>query len=323
MKEYKSVFAQEINEYITFKKTLGYKVDSIIYNLYLFDCFAIANGITDINFTKELAEKWQETRPNESESTKYTRSMHFIQFAKHLNVLGYSCYVPAYPRNPKNAYIPYIFSHDELRKIFAACDSIALTNGLRSSANTVPAMFRLMYGTGIRISEAIDLKQRDIDLENHIMVIRKSKSGKERILPFSSSVADACKEYRNTANEFYNKNEYFFTQRNGEPCNRHTMYLWFRRVLWNAGFEHSGKGKGPRLHDLRHTFSVHALAKMADQGLDLYYSLPILSQYLGHESLDSTDKYVRLTEAMYPGLLKQTNSISAYVFPEVDYDENN
>lgn len=317
MKEYNSVFAQEINEYIALKKSLGYKIEAIIYNLYLFDCFATENKIVDINFTRELAEKWLATRPNESASTKYMRSMHFIQFARHLNVLGYSCYIPPYPSAPKNTYVPYIFSHDELTKIFAACDSIMLTNGLRSAANTVPAMFRLMYGTGIRISEAVDLKCKDIDLKNHTLIIRKSKSGKERILPFSASVAEVCKEYRNSGNEFYNKTEYFFVQRNGEPCNRHTMYLWFRRVLLDAGFEHGGKGKGPRLHDLRHTFSVHALAKMADQGLDLYYSLPILSKYLGHESLDSTDKYVRLTEAMYPGLLKQANNISAYVFPEV------
>lgn len=322
MKEYKSVFAKEIDEFIAFKKGLGYKTEDIMYGLYLFDCFAVENGIPDISFTKAHAEKWQEGRLNESDATKYARLMHFIQFARYLNTLGYDCYIPPYPPAPKNTYMPYIFTHSELEKIFEACDSIALTNGLRSSANTVPAMFRLMYGTGVRVSEAVDLKKQDIDIENRILVVRKSKNGKERMLPFSPSVADACRKYRDSANVFYGKTEYFFTQRNGEPCNRHTMYLWFRRVLLNAGFEHGGKGNGPRLHDFRHTFSVHALAKMADEGLDLYYSLPILSKYLGHESLNATDKYVRLTEAMYPGLLKQANNISAYVFPEVGHGKN-
>lgn len=56
---------------------------------------------------------------------------------------------------------------------------------------------------------------------------------------------------------------------------------------------------------------------MAESGLDLYYSLPILSEYLGHQSLEATDKYVRLVSDMYPGLLSKVNNICAYAFPEV------
>jgi len=59
---------------------------------------------------------------------------------------------------------------------------------------------------------------------------------------------------------------------------------------------------------------------MAENGLDLYYSLPILSEYLGHQSLEATDKYVRLTSEMYPGLLNQVAGICSEVFPEV-YEE--
>jgi integrase len=57
------------------------------------------------------------------------------------------------------------------------------------------------------------------------------------------------------------------------------------------------------VHDLRHTFAVHSLVKMAKSGLDLYYSLPLLSTFLGHRSLSATDQYVRLTAEMYPDLL--------------------
>lgn len=73
---------------------------------------------------------------------------------------------------------------------------------------------------------------------------------------------------------------------------------------------------GPRLHDLRHTFSVHALAGMAESGIDLYCSLPILSTYLGHQSLEATNAYVRLTAEMYPGLLKDVDFICLNVFPK-------
>jgi len=68
---------------------------------------------------------------------------------------------------------------------------------------------------------------------------------------------------------------------------------------------------------LRHSFSVHTLAAMAEKGLDLYYSLPVISKYLGHTSLEATDKYVRLTAEMYPRILDKVDSICSYIFPEV------
>jgi len=104
---------------------------------------------------------------------------------------------------------------------------------------------------------------------------------------------------------------------NGRPCSEKAIYEWFRKALRKVGIHHCGKGQGPRLHDIRHSFSVHSLAIMASAGLDLYYSLPVLSEYLGHQSLSATEKYVRLTSEMYPGLLKDTRKAYGYVFPEV------
>jgi hypothetical protein len=55
---------------------------------------------------------------------------------------------------------------------------------------------------------------------------------------------------------------------------------------------------------------------MAEQGIDLYCSLPTLSTYLGHQSLEATDAYVRLTAEMYPGLIKDVDLICLNVFPK-------
>lgn len=97
-----------------------------------------------------------------------------------------------------------------------------------------------------------------------------------------------------------------------------TAYDRFRRILIRANIPHGEPG--PRLHDFRHSFSVQSLAEMSSQGLNLYCSLPILSRYLGHISLEATEQYVRLTAEMYPELLRQANSLCAYVFPEVSQD---
>jgi len=74
---------------------------------------------------------------------------------------------------------------------------------------------------------------------------------------------------------------------------------------------------------IRHTFACHALANMAESGVDLYTSLPVLSTYLGHQSLSATNGYVRLTAAMYPGLLKDIDMICLNVFPNVENYETN
>ena len=71
------------------------------------------------------------------------------------------------------------------------------------------------------------------------------------------------------------------------------------------------------MHDLRHTFAVHSLNQMVQQGMDIYCALPILSTYLGHASVAATEKYVRLTEEAYPGILGAVNLTCSYVFPAV------
>ena len=74
---------------------------------------------------------------------------------------------------------------------------------------------------------------------------------------------------------------------------------------------------------LRHTFAVTSLAQMAEAGVDLYSTLPILSAYLGHKSLNSTDNYVRLTAEMFPGLLKDVDMVCLNVFPDIkNYEAN-
>jgi integrase len=84
-----------------------------------------------------------------------------------------------------------------------------------------------------------------------------------------------------------------------------------------------GNHHGPRVHDLRHTFAVTSLAQMAESGIDLYCTLPILSAYLGHQSLSATDSYVRLTAGMYPGLLKDIDMVCLNVFPDINCHEAN
>ncbi len=317
MNKYHGIYSTLIEQYITFKRNLGYKFVDAMCIYVLFDRFTVEKGLTNIGITRELADEWGTKRPNESDSTRYKRVFYLAQLSAFLNEAGYPSYIPRLPKNYKSTFTPHIFSQKELGAIFDVCDRLEANGNMHSCVNLIPALLRVLYATGIRIGEAVSLKNKDVNFEDRYFIIRDSKNGQERMIPLSDSLVDVCKQYKNSLPRIFTPEQYFFVRRNGQKCSSKAAYNWFRKVIRRAGIPHGGKGQGPRLHDLRHTFSVHALVKMAEAGLDLYYSLPILSAYLGHQSLEATDKYVRLTSDMYPGLLCEVNSICSYVFPEV------
>src|SRR5690606_10340854 len=119
-------------------------------------------------------------------------------------------------------------------------------------------------------------------------------------------LASVCREYRDNRDQLptgKTASQNFFVKANGQKCGQ-GVSLWFKKCLEMAAIPVNGRKRGPRLHDLRHTFAVTALAGMAEAGIDLYASLPILSNYLGHRSIGATNHYVRLTANMYPGLIE-------------------
>ena len=187
----------------------------------------------------------------------------------------------------------------------------------------LPSLFRMLYSTGIRINEALSLQEEDVNLENNYLVIKDSKNGKERLISISESLSAVCKEYVRYRDRMplQRTNTYFFISLNGSKCKSGVAYEWFRKILSSAGISYKGDHQGPRIHDLRHTFAVHSLAAMAENGIDLYCALPYLSTYLGHQSIRATNGYVRLTAEMYPGLLKDVDRVCLNVFPKIEFHE--
>jgi len=148
------------------------------------------------------------------------------------------------------------------------------------------------------------------------------RNGKDRLVPVSSSLTAVCKDYLEQRNKLplsglRRENGPFFVSLNGGECKQGAVHRWFRKVLVLARIPFSGNRKGPRIHDIRHTFACHSFLKLSDEGMDLYCSWPYLSTYLGHQSLESTEQYIRLTSQMYPELLKDTDRLYVDVLPDI------
>jgi len=322
---YYSVFGPYILKFLELKNSLGYKYQDAGWALASFDHIAMEKDVFDIAVTKELADEYCRKRSNESDKTRYNRIQILSQFARYLSDLVFRSYIPKLPQF-KSTFTPYIFSRDQMQTIFKVCDELAPSpRNHNTTVYAIPILIRLLYSTGIRINEALYLTCNDINLHEKYLVLRNCKNGKDRMVPLSDSLAKACEEYFMYRNQFpsIRKENWFFIKPDGSQMNQGSAYRWFRRILFFANISHGGRGHGSRLHDLRHTFSVHSLVSMSESELDLYYALPILSTYLGHQSLDATDMYVRLTAEMYPDLIKKTSKICSSVFPIIDTNTGN
>ena len=113
------------------------------------------------------------------------------------------------------------------------------------------------------------------------------------------------------------ENNYFFPSLHGECYSPITIRNTFRKLLLQAGIPVLSTGKYPRIHDLRHTFAVHALEQSIERGLDPYCSLPALSTYMGHKGIESTEYYLRLTKHYFINTLNYTKAQADIIFPEV------
>lgn len=315
MNTFKSIYAPLINEYLEFKRNLGYKME-YIGNFRFFDEFIITHKITHIGLTRDECELLSKQRANEKNTTCYSRVCEIKNFCVFLNEHGYKSCIPINTIKHHTDFIPYIFTKDEINRFFCACDSLKIT-GFSNTTCIYPALFRLLYGCGLRINEALKLKMVDINFENKTLIVHESKNGEERWLPFSDSLNSVLELYVSKHRMNATGTDYFFVKKDNTRLASNTAYEWFRKILKLANISHGGRDIGPSVHSFRHTFSVHSLAAMDEAGLDLYYALPILSKYLGHKTLEATDRYVRLTEEMYPGIMSKMNQLCSYVFPEV------
>lgn len=321
---YYSIYKPFIKEFIALKRSLGYKYNNIEYAFTKFDQLVLAREELNIGLSKELCEQWCIRRPNESDKTWYNRIQIIRAFSSFLITLNYSSFLPVLPKI-KNVYTPYIYTKEEVESLFIACDNLETKSTCYNSMVIIlPCLLRLLYGCGLRLGEALSLSCNDVDLQEQYVVVRNTKNGTDRLIPFSTSLTEVISDYMNHRKDFpFRRNtNLLFVHPNGDSCDNHRVYNWFRKILFKAGIPHKGKHQGPHLHHLRHTFGVHSLAKMAEDGIDLYYSLPILSTYLGHRSIASTNEYVRLTSEMYPSILTKVNNISPFLFPEL-YNHNN
>jgi len=320
LKEYSYTgrLAPIIARYVNEKRGLGLKFETGAKVLKNFDRFTRTMDFKDEILPKELVLAYTAKRPDEKDSNRYHRIAVIKGFAEYMRRCGYDAYVPPPQRRRSrcSSFAPYIFSDDEIKRLFKAADSIEPNHHNKQVCLAAPLFFRMLYSCGLRESEAAFLTVSDVDLASGVIRIAETKFNKSRYVPMSESLWRMCVAYAEGVHLSSSAAEPFFRNRRNEFFSPSAVYDMFRKLLWNAGISHGGKGKGPRIHDLRHTFAVHCLKKWSQSGMDLTVALPYLSAYLGHTGLYASQKYLRLTADVFPHVAELLNERFGDLIPE-------
>jgi integrase/recombinase XerD len=297
---------QLIEQYVAFRQTLGECFQGQAGILRAFG--RVLGGEADVN-----AVRAEQVSAFLAGRGPLTRSWHerygaLLGFYRYATSRGYATTTPLPTSVPKRpaAFVPYIYTQEELRCLLAATDSCQQACS-RVEPITLRTLVLLFYGTGLRVREALNLNRADVDVNNALLTVLRTKFFKSRLVPFGPQLSQLLTQYAQRTPlgpSAATEQVPFFTSRGGARLLRNTLERSFRRLREEAGVHRSdGASYQPRLHDLRHTFAVHRVLSWYRQGADVQKLLPHLSVYLGHAHLAATQAYLSMT----PELLAEAN----------------
>lgn len=195
----------------------------------------------------------------------------------------------------RQTFQPYVYSESEFARLVDAINRLPAT---RVEPRSLRTLLLLLYGTGLRLSEALHLSLADVDLQQNLLTIRDTKFYKTRWVPVGPDLAQILRDYVSSIHAVRSDRSAapLLIGRDGGPVTQHVVRRSFARLKSMAGIRRDDAARyQPRLHDLRATFAVNRLTAWYRQGADVQKLLPLLSTYLGHASIAATQVYLPMT----------------------------
>lgn len=312
---FNSVFKTELYNYLDLRTAQGH-TGKEKHTLILLDSFLQKSKYMEKALTPFIIDDWFFNLPkNMHANTKIVYVSHYTGFAKYLNSIDIPAFIPERPSG-EQTYTPYIFSMEEIDRIFKAADNLKYFKKLSMQ---FPLIVRLLYSSGMRVGEVLNLKLSDVDFKEGILLIRNGKGNKDRYIPLTENLNDMLKMYCEVTKKKYFSEELLFQNTKNERHSTTWIGTNFDRCLAEAGIVKPDMVRYARNicpHCLRHTFAVHSFRNQVQLGIDMYVAAPLISAYMGHSSFRDTEYYLRLTDEIGLEIISQTSNY-ANVFPEV------
>ncbi|WP_234824743.1 tyrosine-type recombinase/integrase [Sinorhizobium medicae] len=282
----------EQDRYLSIRRRLGADLSTDERILRRFAAFVDNDGAEYID--TRLIMRWLESLPSASAGTRGARFRVARQFAAWLHGTDPRHEVPPQGLVPGHVQRvhPHIYSDAEIIAIIEHARSLPSVYGMRGL--TCSTLFGLIAVTGLRINEALRLDQTDLDIETGVLRVRFGKLGKERLLPLDPTVAQKLESYGRERDRLLGRrSEALFVackgHRLGDCGARYNFALVCQQIGLRPRQDYKRHGRGPRIHDLRHTFAVRTMLNWYRSGHDVGREMIKLTTWLGHAS--PTDTY--------------------------------
>lgn len=303
--KYKSIFKNDMDNMILYEKAMNFKHSN---KLYLFD---LDNYFTTINkkvksITEEDFNNYIYKFKNSNFNT-YKRYLTILKFSKFLIRFGNTnIFFEEINFDNKSSFEPHLYTEAEMNKILLKIDKHKYYK--ESFKYEYPVLFRLLFSTGLRISEALNIKFKDMDLEDNSINIILSKENISRKIYLSSSMKKVFIKYFKLNN--FDDNSYIFT------TTKQNALLVFKNIVkeLNIGIETI------RVHDIRHSFANIAFSKMIKQNIEPEEALLYLEKYMGHSNISSTEYYLHMTDNMKKEIISIMKKKIPDLYPKIKYE---
>jgi integrase len=300
---------EALRDYLQMRRSLGSKLCEAGKALTDFVTFLEQHNAPYI--TQALALAWAQ-QSADAQPAEWARRLGYVRvFARYRSATDRRTQIPPYgllPFRPKRAR-PYLYSEEEIRKLLCA----ALRMPCRYERGKLrPWVYHSLFGllsvSGLRLSEARNLKLEDVNLKTAVLTIRGAKFGKTRLVPLHRSTCRVLAEYINRRQRHWAGravSSYLFVSSWGNRLDSGDIHRTFYALSRQIGLRGSSDSHGPRLHDMRQSFATNTLVRWYRSGQDPARRLPLLSAYLGHVHVADTQWYLESSpELMREAMLR-------------------
>ena len=319
---FNSLFANQLQDFLDFKTSLGFSLNSYQPHAKNFDAFCIEHYPKIYELTSDIVFAWVCSGRKDNkvmpEKVRFARA-----FSNYLVGIGQTAYVLPSEFTPKenDSMPPYLFSDTEMTDFFREVDRIEIP-GNEFSSTILSVYFRLVYTCGLRPGEARKLQVKDVNIETGEINITHTKNSVDRIVVMSEAMRELCDRYSAIRNVLFSDNEFFFPNSCGD-CLSDDFYQRHFIQAFAKAHPSTPKSQLPfvRVYNLRHQFASVVIHNWLNNGENLENKLPYLQAYMGHSDISQTAYYVHLL----PEKLQKNHGINwAYlnsIIPEVDTNE--